>query len=339
MRRSGDWCLGILAIICHLSFVNADFHLFTLGSPVIPAEVPVRCRAAIVANIACDALLQSRVQRFSPNITTKGLDRICTPACGASIQSYALNVRNQCGETLAPKSPDTPQHQSVSTPFVDYADINWWRYNVTCLRSTTADSSYCQLDGTACGDCHLRTLQMMWNSRFGQSAMALGSSAAFDAIKSKCSLPTSLYQITFTTPSSPTTAPAAPAPCEYGSYTAKGNDSCVSISQSQQVGTQALISLNGLDAGCNSLHDGLKLCLPQTCATYTVSANDTCQTIMKASFNTSGIFTQSQLLAWNKYIDTRCSNLGSIVGENICVSPPGSTKAPQWSNNAESPEV
>jgi LysM domain len=63
--------------------------------------------------------------------------------------------------------------------------------------------------------------------------------------------------------------------------------------------------------------------LVNTCKTYTVSQNDTCDGIAI----TNDIST-TQFLAWNPIINAGCNNLYSSVGYEICVSLPGTLYNP-----------
>ncbi|KFY18003.1 hypothetical protein V492_00218 [Pseudogymnoascus sp. VKM F-4246] len=54
-----------------------------------------------------------------------------------------------------------------------------------------------------------------------------------------------------------------------------------------------------------------------SCKTYTVQASDTC-----VSISDSSGANWAQLLSWNSAIDKTCSNLGTLVDKNICVSNP-----------------
>jgi LysM repeat protein len=58
------------------------------------------------------------------------------------------------------------------------------------------------------------------------------------------------------------------------------------------------------------------ICLPPTCTTYTVQSGDTCESIANATTTTF-----QQLVAWNPFLDSYCTNL--LAGQNICASPPG----------------
>ncbi|KAF3935429.1 hypothetical protein ABW20_dc0105502 [Dactylellina cionopaga] len=316
-QASNPFINFLLAIVLLFSQQSdADYKLFQLGSPLIPSAASSRCRVALTANIACDPLLQSVVNGTPMNLTTDRLDTVCSATCGSSIKSYATGVRTQCGESVYVNST----FQQI--PVTDYGDENWWRYNVTCLKSSAG--AYCQLDTKDCSACSLQTVQLELNSPYGQPR--LGNPDTFANLKKSCSIATTLYPLTYTASAAPT---ATPQICSK-SYTSKSGDTCLSIAKAQSVSTGSLIAINSLDAKCKYLEAGTTLCIPQTCALHTVKSNETCIDIIRQHANSTGLFSQPQLLAWNKGIDPHCENLQDMTGEAICVSPPGSTAPPNW---------
>ncbi|KAF3090172.1 hypothetical protein TWF102_009389 [Orbilia oligospora] len=319
-------CSLLFAILLLSQESKADFKIFQLGSALIPSAASSRCRVALTTNIVCDPLLQSMVTGMSMNLTTDRLDSICTAACGASIKSYATGVQTSCGSSLYVNS-STP----LQIPVTDYGNENWWKYNVTCLKDSTG--KYCQLDKKDCSTCNLQTVQMELNSPFGQPR--LGSPDTFADLKKTCSVATSLYPLTYTASAAPTETPKT---CSK-SYTSKAGDTCVSIAKANSVSTGGLINLNSLDARCKYLVTGTTLCLPDTCALHVVKANETCLDIIRQHANTTGLFSQPQLLSWNFEIDPHCENIGELVGYGICVSPPGTTAPPDWQKDNEKTEV
>ncbi|KAF3941571.1 hypothetical protein ABW19_dt0206227 [Dactylella cylindrospora] len=258
------------------------------------------------------------------NLTKERLDEICTSGCGTSIKSYATNVRTQCGPTVLVNST------SQQVPVTDYGDENWWRYNVTCLKSSAG--TYCQLDSEDCSSCSLQTKQLELNSPYGQPR--LGNPDTFERLKETCSVAASSYPLTYTASPAPTATPQA---CSQ-SYISQTGDTCNSIAKAQSVATGSLITTNSLDPKCKYLTAGTTLCIPPTCAIYTVKANDTCLDIVRQYANTT-LFSEPQLLAWNKGIDPHCEGLSDMVGDMICVSPPGTTAPPNWQNENDKIEV
>lgn len=82
---------------------------------------------------------------------------------------------------------------------------------------------------------------------------------------------------------------------------------------------------NNIAGYCSEMPEaGSSLCIPQGCDLYTVTANDTCYSIVDSY---SSKFSQSQLISWNPNINDKCSNLNMIEGYQICVSFPGTEQA------------
>lgn len=120
-----------------------------------------------------------------------------------------------------------------------------------------------------------------------------------------------------------TTSAPTPSACVGKSYNIKPDDTCQSISKSQNIGTTWLLLDNNLEAFCGDFPKNGTLCLVNTCDVYTVKPQDTCDSISKASNITS-----TQLLAWNPNINVGCNNLNKTVGYQICISQPGKKYVP-----------
>ncbi len=110
--------------------------------------------------------------------------------------------------------------------------------------------------------------------------------------------------------------------CTTGStYVIQTGDTCNSIAGAQGVATEALVSLNGIDLGCNLMPPvGTSLCLPPPCTTYQLDIGDTCDSITTAQSITLG-----QFLAWNPPVSASCQNLQALRGMFLCVSSPVGT--------------
>ncbi|TLD21139.1 hypothetical protein PspLS_09235 [Pyricularia sp. CBS 133598] len=172
-----------------------------------------------------------------------------------------------------------------------------------------------------CHECQLGIVKQQLASPFGYEE---DEAADYASTTSSCSktqyafaTPTS-YALNSTTPSpsQPTCGPDAS-----GSYTVRDGDSCNSISEAQGVATEAFISINGIDLGCNDIPAvGTSLCLPKKCRIRELGLVDTCESIIEGEGITLG-----QLQAWNPVIDSGCWNLNSWRGRFLCVSAPGGT--------------
>ncbi|KAF8750360.1 Lysin motif [Rhizoctonia solani] len=149
------------------------------------------------------------------------------------------------------------------------------------------------------------------------------ASTVWPTIQSKCKITTPINDpgqayINLTTPD------PGPLTCQSGkTYTIKSGDTCQAIAESQNVGTNDLVSINSILPGCTSIQVGQVLCLPSACQTYKVKSGDTCQSIIAAQ---GAEVTLAQLLNWNPSLDPYCSNL--VAGVNICVRTPGGAYSP-----------
>ncbi|KAJ5726219.1 uncharacterized protein N7483_007576 [Penicillium malachiteum] len=171
------------------------------------------------------------------------------------------------------------------------------------------------------------------NSEWGQDTSL--SPSARETQVSSCS--TSGYSVTYT-PTVTTTSTASASGIVVASrcnttdpdqtvYKVESGETCVSISEAQNVSTSALINLNSLDMWCTHIMVGLEICLPDVCEVYRVQEADTIDNIV-AGFSRQ--VSVPQFVAWNANLNSMPSseNLTSISGRYICVSPPGTLTLP-----------
>jgi LysM repeat protein len=160
----------------------------------------------------------------------------------------------------------------------------------------------------------------MMNSDYGRNQFPL---AAFSSLLSSCSVPASSYTYSYTplptatdtTTSSTNNPTSTPVACRGSTYVVQEEDTCESISLSKSIATDRMIQRNNLDYACSSLAVGAELCIEDTCTTYTVKANDTCNSIIHGQS-----FGLVQLVGWNPTLHENCDNLDSMVGRSLCVS-------------------
>ncbi|CZR55671.1 uncharacterized protein PAC_05559 [Phialocephala subalpina] len=304
-------------------------YIYTSSSTALAnISASAACLTALTADVPCYANLGSAVTdttTWSPS----ALGYICTKNCTTALSTYVTNVDSACG---------TEATYNISGTIQTAADLGremQWRQSTTCLTDPTS-GEYCNTyfqgalnsssTSIGCSTCYLTYLESIVNSEWGQ---ALISDSAFESRVSSCSA--TGYSATYTATSSSSTSTAT-ATVTSGDrcnktdasvvlYTVLANDSCIDISASQNVSTGALTSLNGLDLGCSYLSKGETLCLPTTCDVYLVKTNDTCASIIN---NLSSEIVTAELASWNANINSQCSNLATLVGTYICISPPGS---------------
>ncbi|QRW23672.1 LysM domain protein [Rhizoctonia solani] len=187
---------------------------------------------------------------------------------------------------------------------------------------TTTETPIETLDPSVlCSSCNIQSLVQTGQSVFGYDPTF--ASTVWPTIQSKCKITTPINDpghayINLTTPD------PGPLTCQSGkTYTIKSGDTCQAIAESQNVGTNDLVSINSILPGCTSIQVGQVLCLPSACQTYKVKSGDTCQSIIAAQ---GAEVTLAQLLNWNPSLDPYCSNL--VAGVNICVRTPGGAYSP-----------
>lgn len=117
--------------------------------------------------------------------------------------------------------------------------------------------------------------------------------------------------------------------CAGDLYNVQSGDSCESVSTSQGLSTISLLAANPTLA-CSSFPESGSLCIPSSakCKVYTVQDGDTCASVADANS-----LTWTQVVTWNPALGKACSNIGTSVGQQICVSNPGGT----WVNPSPDP--
>ncbi|KAL4947549.1 hypothetical protein BDW69DRAFT_190101 [Aspergillus filifer] len=301
--------------------------LVLLAAPIVaikiwetPAElgtgIPAGCRAALTTNITCPMRLVTAPEIVSEApINSTWLAEYCTPECRDSVQSFANLVGTRCGDTVYSFGNSTEQSgNDIALPLL-------WAQNMACLEDS-AQGALCLPEITdhaveACDDCTLQYLAGMLNSTYGHQRVSEGS---FSSLVSSCSAaPTDYPHGTVTFPPAPTSTSNSSAPCIGTAYTAVEGDTCESIADENGVSYYRLLSDNSLDLDCETLTVGMDLCIGDACTLYTVTANDTCNTILADKS-----YTLTELLAWNPILHSDCGNMASLSGHTICISPPGS---------------
>lgn len=82
----------------------------------------------------------------------------------------------------------------------------------------------------------------------------------------------------------PTNTPEPEPECSGEEYVIKAGDTCQSVSAANNVATAWMLYDNGLKAFCSGFpSEGESICIVNTCDTYTIKDDDTCQSIASAS--------------------------------------------------------
>lgn len=97
-------------------------------------------------------------------------------------------------------------------------------------------------------------------------------------------------------------------------YTVIKGDTCQTIAEKEEVATDPIMVLNGLNAQCTDLQLGASICVPVACPTYKVKQGDTCNSIAAAN----GISTADFFL-YNPSINKDCDDM--LAGLNYCIGP------------------
>ncbi|KAJ4154102.1 hypothetical protein LMH87_010565 [Akanthomyces muscarius] len=286
----------------------------------IPSTVPPPCRIALIGDIKCSPRLIRGSEIQAPGALDPAfLTEYCKKECGESLDSYAKKVNGSCGW----KAYDWGDGFDRSGNSI--AQTLVWNHEVACLKDQKTGNFCVPIiaghKAKKCDDCTLRYL-----SSFVDVEMApdLISETQFKDLLKECSADPSSYPIATRTlgePNGPkeTTAPAPhQRQCLGKNYTVTASDTCKSIAASNNIAIDRFLSENNLDAKCETLKTGDKVCIGSSCKLQEVKANQTCNDILRDQK-----FTIVELHAWNPILYSDCGNLDSLVGHPICISPPG----------------
>ncbi|KFY18020.1 hypothetical protein V492_00207 [Pseudogymnoascus sp. VKM F-4246] len=284
-----------------------------LGFQAIPqqlldlSDVSVTCLGVLKQTINCDEAVADLGQRkyhgSLDSITiTNG---VCVASCKTALTTSRRRMEGACAET-----PDVLPGMTVLS-FIDSIITGW---DETCLKDETS-GEYCNsiIDGLdeydeledipktdLCSYCYGAKLSLMQKSEY----------SAYDGY----------YAAMLEEP--PVYNGSKPETCASGkTIVTKEGDSCDSVAIANSISGATLYYINENLPNCTYINAGLELCLPLTCTTHIVTANEDCVELAVDS-GTSWM----SLIDWNLMLDSRCSNLwegGPFWGHVICISPPG----------------
>lgn len=114
------------AALLSLSLLSPALAIKMLYDDSLPEDLPSACSAALMADVACDALVPNlRPDFFYPPAS---LHRICTAGCAAALESWESSVRSACGkDVVIPAEFDLPASPIVIPTTRRYI------YSYTCL--------------------------------------------------------------------------------------------------------------------------------------------------------------------------------------------------------------
>ncbi|KAF7853632.1 hypothetical protein EAF04_010623 [Stromatinia cepivora] len=253
-----------------------DSQIF-LGAPQIeaPGNFSAACNATFSENIACNITLYEIAQgKLFP--TSNNLPGICTDTCLEALEDL------QAQQLLNCINSDLVVTGGVTYPPTYTTDILLFTYNYTCVTDPSTNE-YCFPDFFAwnndttdltsaeiCSDCNLLIQQSQLDSPLGWDD---DSASMYSSLTSSCGVtkyPVASpipYSLDVTSTVSSTAAPSittAAYSCT-SMYTIQEDDTCDSISKSQQVATFYLMQANNLPGYCSDLpKPGASLCIPQS---------------------------------------------------------------------------
>ncbi|KAI0202237.1 hypothetical protein F4808DRAFT_468789 [Astrocystis sublimbata] len=326
---SESWAVASLLL---RSAVATSFYT----NATVPTNISSACTSALVSEVVnCDPVVPAL--RSGAFYSESTLTRICTSACASSLGIFQGAVNRACATDVWDGYGDEQLPVAVIPELLRY------QFNLTCLENdglfcNNAAASYASfLDANAtmenapasgqfgdanitdsCDLCLVKNLQFQAGSPY-YDGPKLWSESVYQSKTSSCGIkgmditPTAL---TVWTPTS-TGAEATPT-CVGKTYQIATSDDCHSISTAQGISTSWLLQDNHLKSGCADFPKSGTLCLVNTCKTYTIATNDTCESISQVHN-----VTEAQFKAWNPNIDAGCYNIERMLGDQVCISSPG----------------
>ncbi|GLA29971.1 hypothetical protein M752DRAFT_334546 [Aspergillus phoenicis ATCC 13157] len=326
------WVLGLTW--CSLVHAVSNNTLFIYTSSALNTSLfSTTCLSALTASVPCYSGLGTAV--FQTTVwSSHALDLICAETCQTALNSYVATVKTACGTDALYNISGVLQTAS------DAGSEMLWKQSATCLTDASS-GDYCNsLFQTAssngvnltCNNCALDYMTTLVNAPWGQQIL---DPVSVSSRISGCSASNS-YSVTYTASSTPAATTSAIASggdnvrCNITDpsstlYRVSANQTCLDISVAANVSTPTLANINALGPACSYLKENQTLCLPDVCDLYTVSANDTCASILG---NVRREISTPTFRSWNPAINSACSNLQALEGQYICLSPPGTTAIP-----------
>ncbi|KAF2706110.1 carbohydrate-binding module family 50 protein [Pleomassaria siparia CBS 279.74] len=315
----------------------------TTGFTLVPdgalkgAGLGATCEQVLYQNINCNNFTKTLDEpKYHPSLNDTALTKsVCAPSCGTALANARRRVSGACTTTpeLFPGFP--------VLALIDKVYTGW---NETCLKDNTT-SAFCNdiinswtpvanledmPKSQLCSYCYGAKLMLMRSSPY--SGYDQPFAVMLDYVNKNCG---------------GTAAPSQPLPnpvkvnetspvCSSGkTYKTGAGDTCDSVALANSVSSATLFYTNPNLLDCANIREGLTLCLPLGCQTYTVKTADKCVAVAVVHSST-----WQDLVVWNAGIDAQCSNLYGATpsfGTTICVSPPGGKLDPETPTNSTLP--
>ncbi|KAI1448974.1 carbohydrate-binding module family 50 protein [Annulohypoxylon stygium] len=324
------WWLCLLAYLFLVRAVD-PIQLFT--ETTAPKGLSAGCLTALTAEVPCSPLVPRF--RYGYFYSASTLNSSCTQECDSALVSYESSVNSACKDDVWDGYDD-----EGGAPLGWIPSLLRYQYSLTCLQDSgrwcnvvtgaaaaIADPGESPIsftdivangtDISPCDMCFVKGLRIQASVPY-YDGPAIISQSIYESKTSSCSI-SGMPRTTSSLPATIVPLPeSTPAPCAGEVYQLQPNQSCHSVSLSQKIGTAWLLSDNQLGAWCADFPTSGSLCLVNKCEVATVQANATCRGIAR-----SANITETQLKAWNPVLNAGCYNINRMVGDQLCISPPG----------------
>ncbi|EXL41482.1 hypothetical protein FOCG_16286 [Fusarium oxysporum f. sp. radicis-lycopersici 26381] len=285
---------------------------------------PEACQNALTALIRCDNYTEEWSSASYHGVLPREVDveSVCDKGCAQAISDWRSAVNTYCGNATWHNGAAA----SVLGSFVSQGinetcqtDKSGKYCNDIINKFTVVDSIDKMPTSELCSDCYIGRLRMMQASPFSYyNRNSFFESALKQAVK-RCSLsnqPTAAKDSPFPP------APSEPAFClSEVTYTTKAGDTCDSLATKYSVSSAAIIMGNPGIVNCTNIVEGVSICLPLQCKTFTLEKDDSCMTVAAAT----GL-DQGEIRSLNPWVHPLCNNLQDgteTLGRVICITPPG----------------
>ncbi|KAI0443524.1 hypothetical protein F4803DRAFT_514520 [Xylaria telfairii] len=334
-RALGTLCDNAMSswFLAFVLFAQLGCSIQLVTPDALPTDISKGCQTALFSDVS-ECTLAATKFRYGYFYPESMLSKTCTANCGSALASFEKNVISAC-------SNDTwDGYDDEGMPIAYIPGVMRFLYDLTCLQDSNrfcnvvAGSNAAMADpgdgasswlsvvanntdaANECDLCFIKSLRLQAGSQY-YNGPVIRESSIYESKTSSCSIKDMPLTTTALATTIPEPSPTV-TPCGGKMYQIKSGDDCHSISKSQGISTGWLLSDNNLASFCSDFPTSGSLCLENTCSVYTVQTNDTCKSIAKSTN-----ITEALLISWNPSISKGCNNIGRLVGQEVCVSVPG----------------
>ncbi|KAI0814080.1 hypothetical protein GGR55DRAFT_687075 [Xylaria sp. FL0064] len=319
--------------LCFVLFARLSYSTQLVTLDGLPSDLSDGCRTALLSDVS-ECTLTATKFRYGYFYPENLLSKTCTADCASALASFEKTVISAC-------SNDTwDGYDDEGMPIAYIPGVMRFLYDLTCLQdggrfcnviaganAAMADpgvgaSNWVSIDTNntqatqECDLCFIKSLRLQAESQYYNGPI-IRQSSIYESKTSSCSIRGMPFTTTALATSIPEPSPTTTL-CAGKMYEIQPGDDCHNISISQGISTGWLLFDNHLAAFCSDFPTSGSLCLVNTCSVYTIQTNDTCKSISK-----SNDITEALLTSWNPSISKGCNNISRLVGQEICVSVPG----------------